>query len=90
MKTVYKYPLQAIEGQKQEISLPRRAKVIHFGLDPAGGLSIWARVDTSLPSVQFTFRLLWTGSIVEDTDSHIGTVIDSRVGLVWHLFAVGT
>lgn len=86
MKTIYKYPIQAIEHPV--VDMPRGAKVLSFH-SQNDQLCIWALVDTDAPMQVRTFYLVGTGDIFAYNPAalrFIGTALLMRGSLVFHLF----
>jgi hypothetical protein len=48
-ETVWKYPLSIVD--MNELKVPHGAQFLHVGVDPAGDLCLWARVNTSSPEI---------------------------------------
>ena len=96
MKTVWKFPL----SPHGWTALPAEhdAKVVLVGLDPfSSRVSVWLEVEVvsprpgddvpaSLVMPERLFRIVPTGSEVEDSAVHVGSVIDDRAGRVWHVY----
>lgn len=86
MKTIYKYPLPAVEGDFK-MNLPRVWECLAVQAQGRHA-TMWAYVDTGTDSTVFTFRTIGTGQDVVNFDGlqHLGTVQHSK--LVWHYFLV--
>ena len=83
MKTVWKYPTSPdVFGH----DLPAGAKVVHFDMQ-GGEPTMWVLVDTEAKLETRAFLVAGTGHPVgNDNARHVGSCIDSDLGLVWHLF----
>lgn len=81
--TIYKYTLPRMAVI--ELPLPEGAEILHFAVQH-GALTIWARVDPSLPDTLRIFAICGTGQGVptKADGRYIGTCFDGE--FVWHLF----
>lgn len=92
MLTVWKYKLPLGVGVRFELSMPRGARPIAFGLDHAGSLAtpvVWVEVDDSMPIVPVRFEMLATGHIRLGGAVYVGTiqtVAPDETPLVIHLY----
>ena len=86
MWTIFKYPLEITD--EQLIPLPMDARVLSVGLS-GGRPCLWALVDSALPPAPWRIHIYGTGQPVDHAQHEfIGTVVDDRRGLVWHVFVV--
>jgi hypothetical protein len=85
--TIHKYPLEIADDQF--LSLPTGAEILSVQFQ-TGVLCLWAMVNPSLPISQRHIKIHGTGHFTDpDLDyRHIGTVLDPRTALVWHIFEV--
>lgn len=81
MDTVYKYRVPFDDNV--DIETYECAEVLAFDVQE-GQLTIWARVDTTLPPVVRRLRLAGTGHPLDNAREYIGTCQDGVY--VWHLF----
>lgn len=77
---ILKWPMEV----GAERLMPRGTQVIHFGLQE-GRLMVWTR-DVSVNTTRYAVEVYPTGATPPAESEHLGTVIDERLGLVWHLF----
>ncbi len=85
MKTVYKYGPLPI-GAAKLIKLPEGAQIVSVGCQ-AGGIFLWAFVDTEKPEVPRAFFVAGTGwdlSELPAGQSYLWTVQAGE--FVWHVF----
>lgn len=81
MRTIWKFPVTYGQLQRQ---LPRGAEIVRFA-DQAGGLCVWAIVDTEAPLEWRYFQLCGTGhQIGFEYNKHVGSC--EQGPFVWHLF----
>ncbi len=87
MITIYKYPIEII--REQGVSMPEDAVILSVGLDPAGRLCLWARVNTHKAPRQRIIEIYGTGTVVASVleGRFIGTVLQQE--FIWHVFEVG-
>ena len=78
---IYKYELALLP--RQELRLPRGAKVVHVGAQ-GGALKLWAMVDPDKPREPVEFCVAGTGHDWPAGFRHLGTV-EVTYGLVWHV-----
>ena len=84
MKTIWKYPLSLLD--RQSLGMPAGAQVLTVQLQ-AGGLQVWALVDSDAPEVERHFRIYGTGHPVSDDSGHyVGTFQIQGGALVFHVF----
>ena len=82
MITIYKYPITLDGGQ---VEIPLNSKILCFQMQ-RDVPTLWAMVDTEMPTGLRTFRIFGTGSNINENSrvDYIGTV---QVGIfVWHCF----
>jgi len=84
MKTVYKYPLETIERQK--IDIHRNAMFLSAGIDPSGGLCLWALVDTAEPMATRTIFIVGTGFPIADNIPMFFLDTVKNGPFMWHVF----
>lgn len=89
MKKVYKYELP-VEGGPQAVTLPRGAKILHFGHqgDPAM-ICIWALINPSEPTtIDKMFYVAGTGHELPEPSRWVfaATINLFPIPLVWHVF----
>jgi len=85
MKTIYKYHLDILD--RQEIMMPKNAKVLSTKMMLYTGLFIWAEVDTDKPGIARVFKVFGTGSPMYNktkSDIFLGTVFEGA--FVWHIY----
>lgn len=89
MKTIYKYPLEAIDYQ--EIEMPASAEILTVQTQ-RGTPCIWALVDTDNDPEERHIRILGTGHPVRSTKDkfrrYIGTFQLMAGNLVYHVFEI--
>lgn len=87
MKRIWKYEIPIVDHV--ELRMPLGARLLHFG-DQDGVLNLWALIDDEQATEVRLFAVIGTGSpISEDAMlhlAHVGTAIQPRTLLVWHLF----
>lgn len=80
--TVWKFPLRWGEVS---VSMPRHAKVVLVGKDPASDYpALWAVVDPEAERETRTFAVVGTGHAVPESSYHLGSLIE--LPFVWHVF----
>jgi hypothetical protein len=83
MKTIYKYPVQITD--RQQVSMPSGALIVHFANDPGGQPSIWAEVETTNPVVSHDLWIVGTGHPIPDAALiHVASMVCQC--FVWHLY----
>ena len=82
MSVIYKYTVGAT-GSKA-FNLPRGAEILSAGLDPAGDLCVWARVNPGEPLERVTLYVIGTGQEVPAGARFVETVLQGP--WVWHIF----
>jgi hypothetical protein len=90
MKAVWKYVLR-VDTRRPVVVIDREtANPIHVGVDPASGApAIWVEVDTSEPEgspFKHRFELFATGEPITVSGPHVGSVILTDLGLVFHVY----
>ena len=73
-----------------EVSMPTGAEILHVDMQH-GNVCMWAKVDPDAPQITREFMIEGTGqppNVRLDDAIHRGTMIDGRMGMVWHLFEV--
>lgn len=87
MKRIYKYPIRV--SDEQIVTMPANARPLSTGYDATGGLCIWALVNPEEAAVRRTVIIHGTGHPANDVENDykfLGTVVDERLQLVWHVF----
>ena len=91
--TIWKYKIQEVFGQPviTEFEMPKGAAILSCGLDPAGDICVWARVNEHKEETVIVKIIpIGTGwglpDNFNDEMSFIGTV--TKEPFVWHLFEV--
>lgn len=88
-KVIHKHQIQ-LNDDTQDIVLPVDSEILRFG-EQEGNMYIWVlRTVNDTCTVLRQFRLYGTGNSFDDQKlrKYIGTVIEVRRRLVWHLFEV--
>lgn len=92
MKTVWKFPINAIE--EQSVSMPTGAKLLHVDAQGSGINAqpcLWALVDTEAPRANRRIGIVGTDHpsdrIAERT--HVGSFMLGMGALVFHVFDLG-
>jgi hypothetical protein len=88
MSVVYKYMLQPQENNRDCVSMPADAKVLHAGA-VGSELYIWALLpDKKAEPVKRSFTIVGTGWEFDAhaDDRHIGTALMHNGELVFHVF----
>ena len=82
MQTIYKYDL------KETVLMPEGAEILSLQMQGGSDPSLLAKVDTSRPQVARRFEWYETGHPISDNPGlYVGTV-QTRIGLVFHVFDV--
>lgn len=81
MNVIHKYPLGACVSP---LLLPAGYVILSVGLDPAGDVCVWARVNPAHPKEAVEFRIIGTGQPVDARLAFLGTVLQGP--WVWHIF----
>lgn len=82
MQTIYKYDL------KETVLMPEGAEILSLQMQGGSDPRLWAKVDTSRPQVARRFEWYETGHPISDNPGlYVGTV-QTRIGLVFHVFDV--
>lgn len=81
---IWKYQLKITD--KQEIHIPRDARLMSCGLDPEGQVCIWLLVDAEQkePKIHVEVIIRGTGHKLPCVGTFIGTVCQAPY--VWHVF----
>ena len=88
MRTVWKYPVPI--DDRARVVMKQNATILH--IDDQGNdytLYLWALVDTSEKDIERFFRVDGTGYRMDnlrESQKFIGTVINPRLNLVWHVW----
>lgn len=84
--TVWKYPLELTDVQTLEV--PRGARFLSAGKDPAGQLCVWVFVELISAKITRTVRIVGTGNPTDaNRHSFLASVVDGP--FVWHVFVDG-
>jgi len=84
MKTIHKYPIAITD--RQDVTMPRSAGIVHVGLDPNGHPCIWAMVETGNPMEDVAILIIGTGNpIPDDAGYHFGSFVQGP--FVWHVYS---
>ena len=88
MKTVWKFPLPAIERHPVDIEFPS-GEVIHVGRNPQGGWCAWVAIhNTDGPKLKRRAYMCGTGHALPDGElMHASTITEGP--FVWHFFIGG-
>jgi len=83
LKTVHKFPIDLSFGDVFDVEC---VKVVHFGPDPRGDLSVWAIVDQEdgEEMEKRTFVVHGTGHPILPASRHRASCVHGA--FVWHLF----
>lgn len=89
MKTIWKYPLGVMGPQEKQ--LPRGASVLTAGIDPRGGICIWAEVDNEEKELEVRRFVVYEtgGPMMQRQGFHLhylNTVVERNRPLVWHVY----
>ena len=79
MNVIYKYKLCG-----PTIRVPQGALILSAGLDPAGDICVWARVNPDEPKVSTNIHVVGTGQEVPEGAVFVGTILHGP--WVWHVF----
>lgn len=79
---IWKYPIEIVD--RQVLSLPSHAEILHVGLDPTGTPCIWCRVEPAARPVSTTILVRGTGHEISSVSKHIGSFVQGQ--FVWHVF----
>ena len=84
MNTIHKYPIKITD--RQEVTLPENAKIIHVGIDPRGLPCLWAEVDTfDYECSDRDIYVVGTGNPRdEEAKTHLGSFVQGP--FVWHVY----
>lgn len=89
MKRIWKYEVPVTDRPSLQLSLG--AKLLHFGVDQYGDVTLWILIDDEQAVEERNFRIYGTGRPIPEEDlqslGYIGTAM-TPAGLVWHLFEV--
>jgi len=86
MKTIYKYKLQSLSGQR--VDIPRNAHFLSVQ-EQHGEPVMWWLVDTDYPPEAHRFAIYGTGHYMPDSPgAYLGTFQVRDGELVFHLFEV--
>lgn len=86
-RRIYKYPLPAEPGECS-ITMPRDARVLHFGIDERRNLCVWVLVPLLGIDGEKRFGLVFTGEDLHFFNAtYVGTC--GLDGLIWHCFDLG-
>lgn len=81
---IHKYKLNRGELEKSVVSLPLDAKVVLFGRDNQGNLSLWAEHNNGIAKADRIFLIAGTGTEYEkELWEHKFSYIDGP--FIWHL-----
>lgn len=84
-QVIHKYRLPFYSDSTDTVAVSVRVgELMHLAMQD-GDVHVWAAVDPAAPKVPAQFRLVATGSTVDPSWCHLGTVLDR--GYVWHVFA---
>ena len=82
MKTIWKYPLDLLDGQ-QVLKMPKGAKIL--SIDIQGGLpTLWAEVDPEANPEARYFQVHGTGHPISNGSAFVGSAVG--VPFVWHIY----
>lgn len=88
-RSVWKFVLEV--GRSGIISMPVGATILpRIEVVPGGGsVCLWAEVDLEQPKEVREFFIVGTGHRLPNVSArYIGTDLDERTGLVWHVYEV--
>jgi hypothetical protein len=81
---IHKYRLPFHDGLHDLVEVPvRSGGFMHVAMQD-GEVHVWAAVDPRAPEQLTRFRLVGTGSTVDLSWHHLGTVMDGPY--VWHIY----
>lgn len=85
MKTVYKFPIPHSRGA-HHLALPADTQVLAFAMQH-GNLCMWVLLDTGARTVEWEFRVVYTGdAVLESFGQHFGTAQMMSGEIIVHLF----
>jgi hypothetical protein len=84
MRTVHRYSIRPYG--EQTVTMPAGAVVVHVGVKPGYGLSLWAEVDTKQPEVTYAITVHQTGLEVAAGLAHLGTFALHDEDYIGHVY----
>lgn len=87
-QTIWKYLLPVAD--EYILMAPANAQWLPH-VQPLGNgmVNLWALVQPDNPQWEYRFRVYGTGHPVDEVGTYLGTAV-TELGLVWHVFRVGT
>ena len=89
MKTIWKVDVPIEAAVPTSVQLPRSARFVSYGITaqtPPACISVWAEVDSTMPTDRYHLRVVGTGHPIADDERYVGTVVDPDLKpLVWHV-----
>lgn len=84
MKTIWKYVIEITDRQK--LTVPGDAKIIHAGLDPSATPCVWVEVTPAASDAQIEIYIFGTGNPMDARAiQHHGSFVMGEY--VWHVYS---